>query len=54
MQGKISYNNKRQLHGIWETYSTLTEEINSKGFFVNDVDYGFWIEGRIKFIYYAR
>lgn len=54
MQGKISYNNKGQLHGICERHSTLTGEINSKGFFVNDVDYGFWIEGRIKFIYYAR
>jgi hypothetical protein len=32
----------------------LNSDIFTKGVFVNQIDYGFWIEKRIEKIYYAR
>jgi hypothetical protein len=49
MQDKINqYNKKNQLHGYWEHY-------NASGYYINGIDYGFWVENKGKVnIYYAR
>lgn len=53
MLDKVSYNKIGRFHGMWEVPSNLCRGTLIKGFFVNNVDYGFWIEGT-KLIYYAR
>jgi hypothetical protein len=54
MLDKISYNKIGQFHGMWEVHSNFLGGRLTKGFFVNNVDYGFWIESTTKLIYYAR
>jgi hypothetical protein len=46
-------NKKGQRHGYWEFYNA-DGRLWYKGMYINDIDLGFWIETRIKQIYYAR
>jgi hypothetical protein len=48
MQDKNQHNDNGQLHGYWK-------HGDASGYYINGIDYGFWIENRgQENIYYAR
>jgi hypothetical protein len=61
MQDKNQFNEQGERNGYWEMTgmsfyenNKIYQGIRHKGYYVNGVDYGFWIERGNEKIYYAR
>lgn len=58
MLDKSSYNGQGQRHGLWVYHhypnNSKIRKLWYKGFYINDIDLGYWIEQENVQIYYAR
>ena len=43
-KSKRPYNKKHNPHGLWKVYDYINPRIFDKGYYINGIRYGYWIE----------